>query len=293
MHFANDALAELETPTRIFRTDSTSNIQGFKNKTQSPLLYSLFSGKREMMELDEVSHHATSIRTEFFSDDIKKYRNQPTHTSKTTNLADKNFFETVLPIKQQKSIDSGCEKFKKVKTISKLMEDKTDIKLDLPLCNVDVSNNIPSQYQNPLQNISNEISNSVQAIKPIEIPQNSKYNKIVLQRKQGDSLIPFNRRKMSLSNNDRGYLRSRVTKVCAFWRGDNNFIPSVFKLLKFTKEPKRAIIELQDFSMKGLCHISDSFNQDDNDRDLTKQLDSLGDETLCESYEMTCRKINY
>ena len=292
MHFPNDSLAELETPTRIFRTHGGSNAQFNRPKVASPLLDSLFIRKREMMELDEAPHHASRLKSEFFGEEIKKQ-----HEARSTGIdmslpADKKLFEALLPLQHAKADETRDPKFKKVKAAAKSPEAPIEPKTNAVTPNDESVQHFHSPTQKTTRLIGKENPVKSPTSKPVEIPESSKYTRAIQQRKQGDVTL-LGRRQAPLNTGERGQLRSRMTKISAFWRGESTFIPSAFRLLQLRREPKRAIVELQDFSMKGLCHVSEGFANEEDEEDLAKHLDSLGDETLCESYEMVNRQINY
>lgn len=292
MHFPNDSLAELETPTRIFRTHGGSNAQFNRPKVASPLLDSLFIRKREMMELDEAPHHASRLKSEFFGEEIKKQHEARLAGTDASLPADRKLFEALLPLRSVQSDETRNAKFKKVKLPAKSPEVFIEPKTNA----VTPNDESVQQFNSPTQKTArlNGKENPVKSptSKPIDISESSKYTRMIQQRRQGDATM-LNRRQTTLGTGERGQLRSRVTKINAFWRGESTFIPSAFRLLQLRREPKRTVVELQDFSMKGLCHVSEGFANEDEEEDMAKHLDSLGDETLCESYEMTNRQINY
>lgn len=295
MNFPKDMLAELDTPTRLFRTHIHNRISPFRPKTQSPLLETLFVRKRETLELDDIPHFSSTIKNEFFGDDILVYKKPVISETELETTCIMHQIRVDLVHQCKEPGITFPSDFKKIKTVTNWQTDVNSLQLDNTRKEA-----ISDDPDNPKINKIVEspelqpIEDSKLTPKEVSVTANqNNYNNIVQQRKASILVGTQARKRLPFSSQVTNQLRTRALRVSSFWRRDNNFIPSVFRLVQLVREPKRGLVELQDFSLKGLCHVDDSFGEENLGAELDKQLDMLGDDTLCDSYEIGVAKLNY
>lgn len=294
MNFPKDFLAELETPTRIFRTNMDKYVSPTKPRNKDAFLNDLFLSKRETLELDDCPNFNLSIKDEFFYEDktkpeVKATTTMPAEpeTRETSEQVDGPSPQTVkenpIPIPSKfESLKKVTETIVEPKKLKRSKNIENDFLSDQESKNPSIRRLTSPKIESVAEALKqNTEGNSFEA-------GNNKYQEYIQHRtSNGISDKNNKRKKTGMQSLERNQLKSRANRVSQFWKGTNNFIPSVFKVIKLEIDPKRAIIEFQDFSLKGLCHMDENA-EDGNQTDskLSIHLDRLGDENLNEIYKI-------
>lgn len=285
MNFSKECLAELETPTRIFRNNIDKCLSPMKPRAKDSVITDMFLAKREVLELEDDPTMSTFINNDFFTDErnllkdkiIKPCNAETRETSQQVDGPSPQVTKenpTPFPVKfkqpqrQNETLkEEDGKKFKE--TIEKgFLSDDEQFKSEAKAVLSPKINPIDTHFSNTIEQPTIGISNN-------------KYEKYLQQRKSVGILDKtLKRKKTSTSIVDNNQLKTRTLKVSTFWRGENCFIPSVFKVIKLTDSSEKVLIEHQDFSLKGLSHIKDNFGDSDSQFKLSSQLDALGDQNL-------------
>ena len=291
MNFPKDFLAELETPTRIFRSNINKYASPTKPRTRDTFLCDLFLNKRETLDIDDFSNFNPSIKNEFIIDEKVKLEVK-TSTNQLIEAETRAVSEQVGGPSPQTVKENPIPIPNKFESSKKLTE---------TVIQPDNSNNLRTD-ENDLQSENEFCKASIRKLSCPEIEctmestkatiqkytngtSNNKYQDNLQQRiSSGNPDKSVKRKKIGVQSLERNQIKSRANRVSQFWKGSNSFIPSVFRVIKLEREPEKVIIEFQDFSLKGLCHMDENPDYDDCNSKLSTHLDRLGDDNLNEIY---------
>ena len=290
MNFSNDYLAELETPTRIFRTNIEKCVSPTKPRSKDLFLNDLFLAKREILELDDYPNIPFSIKNEFFSEEIVQPEAKVTKIVEAETREVSQQVDGPSPLTVKGNPTPLPDKFKSEELLTETVK-QPDIKKSPKILNKDFLSD-DEQLKKEIKAIASpKLQPHITSTKNIDLPDidniNNKYQTYVQQRKSTGIIDKgIKRKKTSMCNTERNQIKTRALRVSTFWKGENSFIPSVFKVIKLENDSQKVLIEFQDFSLKGLCHMEDNYNDAGNESKLSSQLDRLGDKNLYDVYEM-------
>lgn len=290
MKFSNDMLAELETPTRIFRTNIEKCVSPIKQRSQDPFLQNLFLSKREVLDFDDLPLFPTSIKNAFSSEEIPVSQPYIEKTVVTETRESSKQVDGPSPLQLKDNATPLPIKFKP----TTILTDKGRPSEILSPAKITEHNflsededlkKIATTIISPKNHSLNISRNGVNDLPDMDNSAN-KYQKCIQQRKTIGIIDKGLKRKKSIMyTSERNQLKTRAMRVAAFWKGENSFIPSVFRVICLQREPLKMLIEFQDFSLKGLCHINENFDDEIYETKLSNHLDRLGDENLYKVYE--------
>lgn len=282
MSFPNDLLADLETATRIFRTNVPKSSSPFNLYPQNLFPSPVFLGKREVIELEDIHPFSSDIEKEFFNNTSKLVKPktdvpldlETVHSSqklddglKITEFDHHRGYRCKLrPTKVNLKTRNEIDKKRKTESIKETFlsepEESENVKTTVP-----ASNDIAADLKQPQKELRQENLNT------------TSYDKVIEQHKSSSVFKQtIRKRKISMHNTDRGQLKNRVSKVAAFWKGENAFLPSIFRLLRLEKFPHKVLIEFQDFSLKGVNHVNESCEEQDAEAIMAEEMDGLSAE---------------
>lgn len=280
--FHDNTLAELDSPSRIFRTDMKECSSPLKLKVKEFFATSLFLNKRESMQMDDFFTFNEAINEEFFLEPLVLPVNKEDYDETTiTRSSDQHINETsTIESKVKKGLKiQNMKNNKSTNEPSANFEVKV-LEVRKPEANLLLKNNnieeLPKTLQSPVNNSVSKFKSTPIKVLNTPVPKNKCLKNI---QQQNDSSVRSAAKKKSIAlYNERNQLKSRIIKVSTFWKGFNNFIPSVFRLISFQNNPAKQIIEYQDFSLKGLSHDADESNILDIESKFCKEIDLIEEE---------------
>ena len=294
MNLPQDILAKLETPTRVFRTCAHSKVSPIINRPNDLFINDLLVGKRESLEMDEFICSPASIYHDSF---FESFVIPPVDTFNALEIDTQDISQQIEDLSPQ-SANIGAVNSKEPSEfklehnrleLNKKIKAGVFVKQHKPSSlKTTQSNSTPSKMYCKRKNEAiGELNTSSNTQEGPTKPAN-KYGKLDKAKNlNGDSELKTRVRKTSGQFSDRNQLRPRALKVSCFWKGDKSYIPSVFKLLSLQKGSKRQLMELQDFSLKGLNHAIESSEDPGAETELSDSLDRLGEENMCRIYGLT------
>ena len=285
MNFSKEYLAELESPTRIFRNNIDRCMSPTKSRVKDSFLTGMFLDKREIFELDEYPTMSTCIKSNFFTDERSRSKHK---IIKPFNLETREMSQQINGPSPQTIRETPAPfpvKFKQAQTKNETSKNENGKEFKETIEKGFLSDD--EQFKSEAEPIFNIRTKSTNTHFPNAIEQpaidmsNNRYEKYIQQRKSvGIVDKNLKRKKTSTKFLDKSQLRTRILKISTFWRGKNCFIPSAFKVIKLNDSSDKVFIEYQDFSLKGLSHITDNFGETGSQFKLSSQLDTLGHQNL-------------
>lgn len=290
-YFSKESLAELDNPSRLFRETITDCMSPTKLKSKEQIKPFSFLNKREMMEIDDFPHFQELHKDAFFiqpiavtvGDNQKKPELETYDTSKK--------IDEISPISVKAEPHVEIHKFKRTRSSpeSVVKKDYTSTVHRNPetcfLSDEEMTRKITSPAINPKIEPFNKSKSLGNETLNITVPEIKTSKHVFQSRAEPDSPSLMKKKKPISFYNDRNQLKSRINKVNSFWKGTNNFIPSVFRLVNLQQGTKNILIEYQDFSLKGLCHMGHESNDYLYESKLSKQLDQIGEQYFYEDVD--------
>jgi len=277
-----DMLEELASPSRIFRTDSTMPQSPRKQQAIDRFLNKSLLTKRESMCFDDFPNPARPDSDGFFievvamraKDDAEKETGEA--LSKRSSVPEEVADAKVINVKAvftqtTKEVSEFSVVNEKIEVVTTELATSTEI---MKVAVKEVECKIVEAEPQPKAQINNSPTFETDDIKTPPVVDKPARK---LSKTEPDVCAVQNikRRKASTLTNERNLIRSRIAKVGMFWRGDNTYIPSVFRTLMLVKEPTKHLVEFQDFSLKGLSHGIDGQN---SEAKVTTKLQGKDDE---------------
>lgn len=288
--FTKDSLDELENPRSMFRNDATDCPSPTKLKAKELFFTNSFLAKRESMDMEEPPELLSSINDKFAIETlpIAKDTNEKAEVTETHDASQKIDEISPLTIKDEPQINAP--KFAKTNYSS---EKYAQIYHFEPVPRLPDNNFLSEDEERHKK--TNQKEQKVKIIeknsKNIDVKSEDKrsnegqYHKLLKQRKSENLQLnrQGNKKKNTSQQLERNQLKSRINKVNTFWKGANYFIPNVFRLVNLKHGATKVLMEYQDFSMKGLCHINNALNEDESASKLSNKIDLIGKEYLHEN----------
>lgn len=261
MDISKNLLEELESPTRIFRTNIDGCASPTKIKSFGFSLTNMFLRKREVLELDDLPEHAPRGQN-FFTSELNCGKSDVGKIECSITKA--------LAFKEDDRAKCGTDKFVpfvqlryKPVRVSAVTQEKANARTEQ---DAPIDNDILSEDENFKKAINEAIStkaDSLNASEVIGINNINDNNDIITKtdfnekQQQLNNSTEIKRKRVKSNAAERVQLKSRAARIAAFWAGKNNFIPAAFRLLSMQVNPDKCIVELQDFSCKGLNHVEE------------------------------------
>lgn len=278
----NDTLAELDSPSRHFRTTVANCQSPTKLRAKQLFLSNPFLAKRQSLDFDDNPYFTEPATHQFFIRPIPLSKNYTIENNEPETCENNQRVDEMSPISEKEDPDPKALKLKKTKSSTEVI-----VKTEILESNAEYKEReFISDADNGKKDFEIISSTKIEPVNDtvsiiIEIIDNGqdegKTEKLIKERKNEKQLDRIEKKKRIASfYHDRNQLRSRISKVIAFWKGDNNFIPSVFRLVSLKQENPKILIEFQDFSLKGLSHIGEGFNDQLSESKLSKRINMIG-----------------
>lgn len=287
-----DMLEELASPSRLFRANSTASHTTKKAQVMDRFLTKSLLSKRESMCFDDFSHSPKLEPDRFF---IETVAVQETCESKKNGEKSQLTISTEVRIVEKQEAREPEERFGqdfKENLVSSVGKEKIQVEsLDLQAATTlqtDQSGSTLHRESSPLVQTKAVVNNSKffetenTKISPQVDAPNRKASKCELDL-QNSQLM--RKRKPSTVNSERNLIRSRVNKVSTFWKGENTYMPGVFRTLSIVRGANKCLVEFQDFSLKGLNHNGDGLNEDSQEIKAESKNEAVDDEYFYDDFD--------
>lgn len=286
---SKDTLDELENPSRLFREQSTLSHIPSKLKAKDIMSHNTFQFKRESMGFDDLPNISDPFIDGFFSEPVPIIHNDDDPKLLDIETQDSNQkIAELTSLEVQQALNLSMLKYKRTKYSSVISEDSEIKESELNSDNKD--SRIEIKKPQEINIISTDHNHTSPKDSHIICIENTKRRPIIEKpyRKSFKTDREFQKqqlqtkRRIILQQNERNLLKSRIAKVAKFWKGENTYIPSVFKVICLIKETEIFLVEFQDFSLKGLSHMIEDVNDELLESKLSRKLDLIGEKNFSE-----------
>lgn len=271
-----EMLEELASPSRIFRTDNTLPQSPRKQQAMDRFLNKSLLNKRESMCFDDFPNPTRPDSDEFFIEVVpmrakeERDKNRAEEASKRSSVPEEMVDAKVINVKAT-LVQSAQEVTEFSLTNEKIEVVTTELAVSTEITQI-AHKEVECRVEEARVEQKPQINNS-STFETDDIKTSPVIDKFVRKLSKAEIDVPgmpnVKRRKASTLTNERNLIRSRIAKVSMFWKGDNTYIPSVFRTLMLVKKPTKHLMEFQDFSLKGLSHGIDGQNSEAKEVRLT------------------------
>lgn len=290
MDISTATLDQLDTPNRIFRPHSNDSPSCQRPKTSCPYFTNNLLRKREVLDEEEAPFYNLNEYPEFFVDAQQTGPTGP--RSPGVEAKSSNAHKRV----QSPPIKNNNISFSPSKTIP--------LDLSLKRQNINKTKVSPQKDETRETDFLSEDEGFKKAINEArssdlvsgdvsyvesESKINSdcnlpKYQRRVRGRAQNtDPAYLRLRKKKAVAAMERYHLKTRAMRISLFWQGKKNFLPSAFRLVCFSNDSTKTLIEHQDFSHKGVNHIDEAFDAKSLVSKFSNVLESFAQKSIDDS----------
>lgn len=290
MEISKNTLEELETPRRIFRSNTEPCVMPSKPRNSPFSLTDMFLKKREVMDIDEL--YPQVQKQNLFAGE-----------SKLTTIGEKRLERAATASKlfNEDTILQRPENEKEAlvkEIVYKPRRHTVNLKCTpMDIGSFDDNKSFKNDFLSDDENFKRSIRCAISTKASLVNYQSTKQPSLVeinasliktsdfAQKLEASKSIEAFKKQRKMIAAERNQLKTRAHRISLFWNGKISFIPSAFRLFSVSPDYKKSITELQDFSLKGLNHV-DADNEGSNfelyECQSTKSVNNKEADVTCE-----------